>query len=147
MPEIGVESPTRKSGTNVAQRGYIPIEEFRPPPIGGFVKEVREARHFSQAELARRCNLSRAYINALESGNVKEPSARTLGLLAGALEIDIMEMLEATGTIRVGDRGGISDEAELSSYLRRERDLSEQSIRSILRLISLFELGDKQGIE
>lgn len=131
----------------MTQRGYVPAEEFRPPPIGGFVKEVREARHFSQAELARRCNLSRAYINALESGNVKEPSARTLGLLAGALQIDIMEILEATGAVRIADRGGISDEAQLASYLRRRRDLSETSVRSILRLISLFELGDKQGIE
>jgi len=130
----------------MAQRGYVTAEEFHPPPIGGFVKQVREARHLSQAELARRCNLSRAYINALESGNVKEPSARTLGLLAGALEIDIMEMLEATGTVRLQAGSGISDEAQLASYLRRERELSEVSIRSIMRLISLFEMGDKQGI-
>ena len=140
---------TRKASnaTTVAQRGYVPVGEFLPPPIGGFVKEVREARHLSQAELARRCNLSRAYINALESGNVKEPSARTLGLLARALEIDIMEMLEATGTVRISDRSGITGEAQLASYLRHERDLSEQSIRSILHLISLYEIGDRQGIE
>ena len=123
------------------------MEEFRPPPIGGFVKEVREARHLSQAELARRCNLSRAYINALESGNVKEPSARTLGLLARALEIDIMEILEATGTIRINKDSGIADEAQLASYLRRERNLTEKSVRSVLHLISLYEMGDKQGIE
>jgi transcriptional regulator with XRE-family HTH domain len=129
----------------MAQRGYTIVDEFRPPPIGGFVRSVREARHLSQAELARRCNLSRAYINALESGNVKEPSARTLGLLARALEIDIMEMLEATGTVKISENHGIQDEAQLSSYLRRERKLSEPSIRSVLHLISLFELGDKQG--
>ena len=131
----------------VPQHVYVPVEGFRPPPIGGFVKEVREARHLSQAELARRCNLSRAYINALESGNVKEPSARTLGLLSNALEIDIMEMLEATGTVRVSENHGISDEAQLSLYLRRERKLTEQSIRSILHLISLFEMGDAQDIK
>jgi transcriptional regulator with XRE-family HTH domain len=131
----------------VADRELAAMEEFKPPPIGGFVREVRQARHLSQAELARRCNLSRAYINALESGNVKEPSAKTLGLLARALEVDILEMLEATGTVRFSDRGGLADEAQLSSYLRRERKLSESSIRGILRLISLYELGDKHGIE
>jgi len=128
------------------ERKYEPVE-FIPPPIGGFVKRVREARHFSQAELARRCNLSRAYINALESGNVKEPSAKTLGLLARALEIDIMEILEAIGTVRVNDRPGISDDAQLASYLRRERNLGEESIRSIMHLIQLYELGDRDGIE
>lgn len=131
----------------MAQRSYIAMEEFVPPPIGAFIKKVRESRHLSQAELARRCNLSRAYINALESGNVKEPSARTLGLLAGALELDIVEILEATGTVRFTHRGGMSDEAGLSSYLRRDRNLSEQSIMSVLHLIKLFEIGDRQGIK
>lgn len=127
------------------ERAYLAPTEFRVPPIGVFVKEVRGARHLSQAELARRCNLSRAYINALESGNVKEPSAKTLGLLAGALEIDIMEILEATGTVRINERQGISDEAKLASYLRRDRKLTEESVRSILHLIRLYELGDKQS--
>lgn len=122
-------------------------EEFRPPLIAGFVREVRTARHLSQAELARRCGLSRAYINALESGNVKEPSARTLGLLARALEIDIMEVLEATGTIRLEEGTGITDDSQLSTYLRRTRNLSEESIRSVLHLIALFELGDREGIK
>lgn len=129
----------------MTETGFSIVDEFRPPPIGGFVREVREARHLSQAELARRCNLSRAYINALESGNVKEPSAKTLSLLARALEIDIMEILEATGTVRINERQGIADEAQLASYLRRQRNLSEQSVQSILHLIHLFELGESQG--
>jgi predicted transcriptional regulator len=95
--------------------------------------------------LARRCGLSRAYINALESGNVKEPSARTLGLLARALEIEIMEMLEATGMIRLEKGTGITDDSQLSTYLRRTRNLSEESIQSVLHLIALFELGDREG--
>jgi len=128
----------------VGQSSIVTDVAFGPPPIGRFVREVREARHFSQAELARRCNLSRAYINALESGSVKQPSARTLGVLADALGIDIMEMLDAIGTVRVKDRDGIVDEATLASYLRKQRKLSEGSVRSILHLIHLFELGDRQ---
>lgn len=120
-------------------------QEFRIPAIGAFVKELREAQHLTQAELARKCGLSRAYINALESGNVKEPSARTMGLLAEALGVDIMEMLEATGTIRIQDRSQISGEAQLASYLRRERNLSEESVRSILHVIHLYELGERQN--
>jgi transcriptional regulator with XRE-family HTH domain len=124
---------------------WTPLSEFKPPAIGIFVKEVREARHMTQAELARRCNLSRAYINALESGNVKDPSARTLSLLAAALEIDILEILDAIGAVRLSEREGVTTEAQLSAYLRRERKLSEESIRNILHLIRLFELGEKQA--
>jgi transcriptional regulator with XRE-family HTH domain len=125
--------------------GYtITPEEYRRPAVGVFVKDVREARHITQAELARRCNLSRAYINALEGGNVKEPSAKTLGLLAGALGIDILEMLEATGTVVIDKATGISDESQMASYLRRNRKLSEDSIRSVMHLVHLFELGDAE---
>jgi transcriptional regulator with XRE-family HTH domain len=121
------------------------VEDAEMPLIGKFVRDVREARHLSQAELARRCGLSRAYINALESGNVKEPSGRTLSLLSRALEIDMMELLEATGTLEEGQNRRMSGEAELASYLRRERKLSETSVQSVLRLIELYELGDQQG--
>ncbi len=121
------------------------VGDVEMPLIGKFVRDVREARHLSQAELARRCGLSRAYINALESGNVKEPSGRTLSLLSRALEIDMMELLEATGTLEEGQNRRMSGEAELASYLRRERKLSETSVQSVLRLIELYELGDQQG--
>jgi transcriptional regulator with XRE-family HTH domain len=128
----------------MTEREYTHADSFNPPPIGAFVREARMALHLSQAELARRCNLSRAYINTLESGNVKDPSARTLALLARALDIDILDMLGATGTVKVNRGREITDEAQLSLYLRRTRHLSEPSIGNVLHLISLFKLGDRQ---
>ncbi|HZT96603.1 MAG TPA: helix-turn-helix transcriptional regulator [Chloroflexota bacterium] len=130
----------------VSRNNYSPLEGVEMPLIGQFVHDVREARHLTQAELARRCGLSRAYINALESGNVKEPSGKTLSLLARALDLEILELLEATGTIETNGANRISNESQLSSYLRRERNLSEGSIQSILHLIRLYELGDKAGV-
>jgi transcriptional regulator with XRE-family HTH domain len=130
---------------NLVTKDIRIVDDVEMPLIGRFVRDVREARHLSQAELARRCGLSRAYINALESGNVKEPSGRTLSLLSRALEIDMMELLEATGTLEEGQNRRMSGEAELASYLRRERKLSETSVQSVLRLIELYELGDQQG--
>lgn len=111
--------------------------------IGKFVRDVRESRHMSQAELARRCQLSRAYINALEGGNVKEPSGKTLSLLARALGINVLEMLEASGALTESQYPRISGEAELATYLRRDRNLSEGSVESILHLIRLYEMGER----
>ena len=125
--------------------GYsVPTEEYKKPMIGVFIKSVREARHITQGELARRCNLSRAYINTIEAGNVKEPSGKTLGLLAGALGIDILEMLEVTGTVTIDKVAGISDEGQMGAYLRRHRNLTEESIKSVTHLVHLFELGDAE---
>lgn len=116
-------------------------------PIAKFVRSVRETRHMSQAELARRTRLSRAYINALEGGHVKDPSAKTMGILARALGIDILELLEATGVVssdRQSER--ITSEPELATYLRRHRELSEPSVQGILRLIRLYEFGERAGL-
>jgi transcriptional regulator with XRE-family HTH domain len=115
-------------------------------PLGKFVRAVRESRHLTQAELARRCHLSRAYINALESGNVKEPSAKTLSLLAKALDLDILELLEAGGIVNEEQYCHIRNEADVAVSLRRERHLSENSVRSILRLIRLYEIGEQAGV-
>lgn len=130
----------------VIDRSAPPDDTDYMTPIGRFVRQVREARHMSQAQLARRCGLSRAYINALEGGNVKDPSAKTLGIMARALGIDILEMLEASGAIVEGQRDQITSEAELATYLRRNRELSEPSVQGILRLIRLFEIGEKEGV-
>jgi transcriptional regulator with XRE-family HTH domain len=55
----------------------------------------RSRRKLSIQELADRCGINRATINRIEHGKVK-PSAKTLGLLAEALNIDVTDLLELT---------------------------------------------------
>lgn len=53
------------------------------------VKEWREKRHLTQDELAEKSGVSRATIAALESGNKKTASVRTLMKLADALGVRV----------------------------------------------------------
>ncbi|MEI6043745.1 MAG: helix-turn-helix transcriptional regulator [Chloroflexota bacterium] len=55
----------------------------------------RSRRKLNIQELADRCGINRATINRIEHGKVK-PSAKTLGLLAEALNIDVTELIELT---------------------------------------------------
>lgn len=59
--------------------------------IGERLKEIRESKGISQAELARRIGMSRAAISRYESGDRQNISAETLFMLLEALNVDIAE--------------------------------------------------------
>ena len=61
--------------------------------LGQIIKKKRKELDMSVADLAKKANVSRAYIFQLESGESKKPSAETLYNLAVALDTTIAELL------------------------------------------------------
>ncbi len=63
----------------------------RPLPAGlaGTLRRLREARDWTQADLAKRAGLAFSSIQALESGRTTNPSLQTLTKLADALCVDV----------------------------------------------------------
>jgi len=57
-------------------------------PISLRIRELRRARGWSQAELARRAGVRQATVSRMESGATTKVSLRVLERLAGALEVD-----------------------------------------------------------
>ncbi len=56
------------------------------------LKKYRNARGYSQEDLAAKCNLHRTYISQLER-QIKSPSLDTLDKLSTALDIDICSLI------------------------------------------------------
>ena len=61
------------------------------------VKELREARNMTQSELEKKSGVSRATICALESGNTKITTTKTLLRLASALGVTVNQLFSADG--------------------------------------------------
>lgn len=57
--------------------------------IADRVRVIREARGFSQAELARRASLSKSSVSDIEGSSDRSPSIGTLGAIADALEVHV----------------------------------------------------------
>lgn len=57
-------------------------------PITLRVRELREARGWSQAELARQAGIRPSTLSAIENGQTNGVDFKTLEKLAGALEVD-----------------------------------------------------------
>lgn len=58
---------------------------------------LRATKQLTQTELAARAGLSNSYISRIENGK-KQPSARTVGKLARALDLSVQEFLNYSKT-------------------------------------------------
>jgi DNA-binding XRE family transcriptional regulator len=64
-----------------------------PRTLSTVIRELREARQLTQAELAKRAGVTQPYIGHLESGLRKNPSLPTLKKLAQSLGVSVTELL------------------------------------------------------
>jgi transcriptional regulator with XRE-family HTH domain len=112
-------------------------------PLGALILRTREARGLSQPALAQRSGVARHNIYAVEAGKTKEPAATMLVNLARALDIDMRTMFAAAAAVNCeAASADATPDYEIAAYLRRRR-LSDESVHTILRLIRLFEIGDR----
>lgn len=61
------------------------------------IENGRDAKKFSQRELARRIGLSNTSLNDLEKGKVKKPDIEVLRKIAEELDLSLEELLKAAG--------------------------------------------------
>jgi transcriptional regulator with XRE-family HTH domain len=62
--------------------------------IGRRLKQTRESRGLSQAQLGRVSGVGQAYISSLEAGRQRNPGIETLRKLAKALGVPVTSLLE-----------------------------------------------------
>jgi len=78
---------------------------FCMTPITLRIRELRQAKQWSQAELARRARVRRAMLSELEAGKRQRIDLVILERLAGALEVDPALLLVTSPPAARGARG------------------------------------------
>lgn len=66
--------------------------EKQATPLGRYVRSLRVKRKWSQAELARRINMSPSTVSGVETGRVQRPPANCLAALARAFGIPVARL-------------------------------------------------------
>ncbi len=98
--------------------------------FGKYIKEIRERKGISQAELARRLgDTSNSYVRDIERGVFTPPKER-LAPLARALKVPISQLQEASLQARLWDLG-VKD-PDFAYMLKDYRHLSEKDREAIL---------------
>jgi transcriptional regulator with XRE-family HTH domain len=104
--------------------------------LGRRITRRRERLGIKQAELARRAQLSEAYINRLENGIVRNPKINDLAQVAGSLQVPLGAVLQDVPT---------PIQPELPSLLAQNPRLSDV-FASLARGLELVPLEDRQFV-
>ncbi len=96
--------------------------------LGDRLRRYRTDKAMSQAELARRAEVSPAYLSELESGAGRRPSGRVLLALAQTLDVTIAELLGRD--VRPVARNEDSLPPGLADFAA-EHDLPESDVRML----------------
>lgn len=88
-------------------------------PLGDQLRSVRQIRGLSLKAVAEPAEISTAYLQKLEGGEVRQPSPHVLHRLAAALEIPYAKLMELAGYVvpNKTSAGSVFDHALSSSDL------------------------------
>jgi transcriptional regulator with XRE-family HTH domain len=102
--------------------------------LGGQLRSVRRIRDLSLKLVAERAEISTAYLQKLEGGDVRQPSPHVLHRLGKALDIPYATLMELAGYIvpeKEGLRGGNTFDHALSSA-----DLTDDERKAVTAFIA-----------
>lgn len=83
------------------------------------VRQLREARGFTQEKFAEKVDLGYKYYQSLESGRTANPTVDTLEKIAKALGVDVVELMQPLDGAAIGER-------PQATYLRSPRKRSRR---------------------
>lgn len=97
--------------------------------VGSRIRDVRQQRGLTQAELAQQVNMSLKHIGAIECG-IRLPSLDTLITIANSLQVDTNTLLQDSLTV--------STQIESSALWEQIARLSPQKQKKILRMVQIL---------
>lgn len=104
--------------------------------LGELLRAQRRAAELTLRDLAKRTNLSNAYLSELERGR-HDPSLRVLQAIAGALGTPLETMLAHAGVLE-GDQARPPALRETEAAILRDPELSEPQRTALLSVYRSF---------
>jgi transcriptional regulator with XRE-family HTH domain len=102
--------------------------------LGPRLRELREFKNLTQADIAKRAHVPRTYISRIERAHLM-PGLGVLQRLSGALEVGLLDLVPGSAASRVpnkfttpeavGEAAGISSDSYWDSLVRYSRSLAE----------------------
>jgi transcriptional regulator with XRE-family HTH domain len=108
-----------------------------PTELGQRLREVRDLRGRSLADVAAAAEISPAYLQKLESAGVKQPSPNVLYKLAEALDLDYPELMRLAGYVAPPTAQGAKRENELTYALSSEA-LTDDEAQELARYLDWY---------
>jgi transcriptional regulator with XRE-family HTH domain len=100
------------------------------PTLGDVVRRQRELQELSLRQMAQLAGISNPYLSQIERG-LREPSAKVVDALAGALDTSTDALYEAAGIRRSEEAAG---DSAVSAAIAADPDLKPPQRRALIEL-------------
>jgi transcriptional regulator with XRE-family HTH domain len=102
--------------------------------LGAQVREARERLGLTVTETARRAGVSQPWLSDVEVGRIQAPGEERLKKLAHALELDPLELLEASGRLTAEQQLMMQRRPSFSEFVHSDPRLDRQAARALVAL-------------
>lgn len=103
--------------------------------------DARERLGLNVTEAARRAGVSQSWLSKVESGTIKTPGPDRLRRVAHALELDPLELLEASGRLSAEQQLMMQSRPSFSEFVHSDPRLDRIGARALVALYLHFTGG------
>jgi transcriptional regulator with XRE-family HTH domain len=105
-------------------------------PLGDRLREVRQIRGLSLKAVAEPADISVAYLQKLEGGDVRQPSPHVLHRLGRVLEVPYATLMELAGYVVPEPEGVLA--ANTFDHALSSSDLTDEERKAVAAYIALL---------
>jgi HTH-type transcriptional regulator, competence development regulator len=110
-----------------------------PDQLGKRLRQVRKMRGWSLREAAKHAELSSAYLQKLEQGQVKSPSPNVLYSLANRLDVPYSELMKLAGYVVPRDANSREPLGDtMLAHALSSEDLSNEEAEELTKYLAWF---------
>ena len=110
----------------------------RAKQLGRKLKAVRSIRQKSLKTVAGDADMSAAYLQKLERGEVKSPSPHKLQKLAKALDVPYLELMKLAGYVVPRTKGSPDTGVSLLATALNSEELTEDELDALARYLNWY---------
>jgi HTH-type transcriptional regulator, competence development regulator len=106
--------------------------------LGARLKEVRDLRNLSLKAVAEPADISAAYLQKLERGEVKAPSPHILHRLSQVLAVPYQQLMELAGYVVPSADSETTPRGNLLAHALSSEDITEDEAQELARYLSWY---------
>ena len=112
--------------------------------LGGRLRQARELKQMSISAVANKADISTAYLQKLEVGDVKSPSPNYLHNLSTVLEIDYAELMRLAGYIIPNDIAKSTRRRNELTHAFSKEELTDQEADELAEYLIWYRTRQQQ---
>lgn len=109
-----------------------------PKKLGSKLRQERELKERSLSAVAKAADISTAYLQKLEVGDVRQPSPHVLHALSAVLEIDYAELMRLAGYIVPSSGAGRPRRRNELTHALSSEELTEEEAEALAEYLNWY---------